>query len=201
MNYGLIQITPPGAEPLDLAEVMKHCNEWDDSNGPYIQNVMIPSARQRAEIETGRQLITATWKLTLPRFPCDVILLPKGRVQSVEEIKYVAPDGTETILDDELWRLLDDREPAEIEPVDYWPATHCRRRSAVSIKFRVGYGDAAEDVPHLLKAGMLMAIGHWYENRQEVLTGTIATLIPKSASDIFEQHRVGDDYVNYEKGG
>ncbi|MBA3485188.1 MAG: hypothetical protein H0T51_25615, partial [Pirellulales bacterium] len=162
----------------------------------------IPAARNRAEEETDRQIITARWRLTLPCFPCGAILLPKGRVQSVESVTYADVAGDDQPLVATVdWRLLADREPAELEPIaGYWPSVESGRRDAVRVEYTAGYGDEPGDVPALLRAGILFALGHLYENRQDVITGTISTELPQSAASIFEKFRVGDEFVNYEVG-
>lgn len=200
MSYGLKRITGPEGEPIALEEAMRHLREFDADQGPYISDFIIPPARERAELATDRQLLTATWRLTLPRFPCGAILLPKGAIQSVTEIAYVDPAGADQVLDPAAYRLHEDREPAEIEPVDYWPTTRPRRRDAVAVTFVAGYGDDPADVPAELRSAMLLVMGHLYQNRQEVVTGTIATSIPQSAADVFERYRVGDVFHSYEEG-
>lgn len=200
MGYGLKQLEPATVEPIDEATAMRHLIVVDADEGPYIRDVLIPAARQRAEHDTGRQLLTATWQLSLPSFPCGAIALPKGVVQSVEQISYVDQAGDEQILDDESYRLLDDREPAEVEPVDYWPVAHPRRRDAVKIKFKAGYGDDGTSVPPLLIKAMLQTMAHWYQNREEVVVGLTATAVPQSAASVYERFRVGDDFIDYEGG-
>ncbi len=122
-------------------------------------------------------------------------------MQSIVSVSYVDAAGDQQTLDEtDDWVASLDRLPGEIAPVSDWPGTKSRLRSAVTIDFIAGYGDTAEDVPADLIHGLLLLLGHKYENRQEVVTGTIATQIPQAAADIFLQHRMGDEFVNYEAG-
>jgi uncharacterized phiE125 gp8 family phage protein len=55
-----------------------------------------------------------------------------------------------------------------------WPTLSLRPTNAVVVQFTAGYGDAADDVPQRVKQAMLLLIGHWYEHREAVLTGSIS---------------------------
>lgn len=202
MSYGLTQLSQPEAEPIDRAVALRHLRVTSADEEPYILEQLLPAARERAEADTNRQIITARWQLTLPAFPCGSIALPKGRIQSVESVTFVDVAGeTQELLADEDWRLLSNREPGEIEPVGDWPATAARRRDAVAVEFRAGYGDDATSVPALLKSGILLVLGHLYENRQDVVVGEGgAARIPQNASDLFLKFEVGDEFINYELG-
>lgn len=46
-------------------------------------------------------------------------------------------------------------------------------------------------VPDDLRAGMLLLVGHWYRNREEVVTGTIATQIPAAAEMLLRNNWTG----------
>jgi uncharacterized phiE125 gp8 family phage protein len=58
-----------------------------------------------------------------------------------------------------------------------WPDTDLDPNS-VEVEFKAGYGTAAANVPDTIKAAMKLLVGHWFENREEVITGTISTDIP-----------------------
>ena len=53
-----------------------------------------------------------------------------------------------------------------------------------------GYGLAESgDVPDGILQGMLLMIGHLYENRQAVITGTIATELPMTTRSLWMPFR------------
>jgi hypothetical protein len=61
-------VTAPTGPLLTLDEAKRHCRvEVDDDDG-LIQSYLEASV-ERAELETGRQLLTATWELWLNSFP------------------------------------------------------------------------------------------------------------------------------------
>ena len=101
-------VTPPAAEPVSLAEARLHLRVDFPDEDALIAS-LIAAARQAAETITGRQLVTARWKLVLDCFPGPsligvpaglpfslpghAILLPKCPVQSVFAINYLDMAG------------------------------------------------------------------------------------------------------------
>lgn len=61
-------VTPPTVEPLSLDEAKKHLRiDYPDEDDNITDAIV--TARERIELETGLQLLTATWELWLPGFP------------------------------------------------------------------------------------------------------------------------------------
>jgi hypothetical protein len=105
---------------------------------------LIAAARQAAETLTGRQFITARWKLVLDSFPgpslgCvpaglpfslpgHAILLPKCPVQSVFAIQYLDMVGVPQTMPPAEYTVDVACEPARLTPVfgKTWPIL-CRR--------------------------------------------------------------------------
>jgi len=90
-------VTPPAEEPVSLAEAKQHLRV-DGGDDDLLIGSLITAARQAAETKTGRQLITARWKLVLDAFPCHAILLSKCPVQSVVNIQYLDMNGMSQTL-------------------------------------------------------------------------------------------------------
>ena len=106
VGYGSDANTPqdtPIGEPITLVEAKQQIRRTDvDDEDEFIDRLLIPSVRERAENETGRQLISAIWDLWLDRWPCvddlsaieqyeypqGVIKVPLPPLQSVVYIKY-----------------------------------------------------------------------------------------------------------------
>ena len=66
------------------------------------------------------------------------------------------------------------------------PLTH----ATVTVTFVAGYGSAATDVPSVLREAVKMLTAHYYEFRQPVISGTIATKIPMHIESLIWIHRV-----------
>ncbi len=145
---------------------------------------LITAARQAAETLTGRQFITARWKLVLDCFPGSLamgmsvgqsfslpghaILLPKVPVQSVVAINYLDMAGAVQILPASAYTVDTACEPARITPVfgQVWP--NCLPQiGAVSVTFDAGYGSTGT-VPEGLKSWIKLRVGSLYAHREEV---------------------------------
>lgn len=92
--------------------------------------------------------------------------------------------------DDEYLELL--IEAAEGQAMDY-----LNRRVYVdqqALDEAVAAGDAG-DTPMVcnkqIKAAYLLILGHLYANREDVVTGTIATELPQGSKALLTPHRVG----------
>lgn len=64
------------------------------------------------------------------------------------------------------------------------------RKAAIKLTYVSGYGTAKADVPQAIKQAVLLTVGNWYENRQEVVVGRIATELPKSAQYLLDQYKI-----------
>jgi len=72
-----------------------------------------------------------------------------------------------------------------------WPSTTLRPANGVCITFVAGYGALRADVPSKVKQAMLLLIGHYYENREAVLsTGMNAVTVPLAVDSLLWQNRV-----------
>ena len=70
MPYGLQLVVPPSGEPIGLVEARLHTRfDADDTTQDPLLQAWITAAREYAENVTGRQLVSATWNMTLDRFP------------------------------------------------------------------------------------------------------------------------------------
>jgi uncharacterized phiE125 gp8 family phage protein len=181
-KYGLVQVVAPVREPLTLEEAKQHLR-IDHANEDSLILALITAVRHRAENETNRLFITQDWKMTLGEFCYDVIELPRSPIQSIQSIQYVDTDEAAQTLDYTLYELDNSTLPARVYPAysETWPST-LMTPAAVSITFRAGYGDYPRDVPEDVRAAMKLMLGHYYENREEVVLGAGNTVnaLPKA---------------------
>ena len=80
----LIRIAAPASEPLALADAKAHCRV-DHTDDDALITALIVAAREQAEHETGRALVTQTWELVHDAFP-EAFVLRKPPVASVTSI-------------------------------------------------------------------------------------------------------------------
>lgn len=204
MNYSLVQYSPPAAEPITLVEAKLHLRVDITDDDTYISS-LIAAARGYCENYTSRQFVTATYDFRLDNFPQNmgdefsgkilssedlIIRLPKAPLQSVSYIKYIDLDGNEQTLGASYYIVDEKSEPARIALAynQVWPDTR-EIINAVTIRFVCGYG-AYTTVPESIKSAMKLLIGHWYENREEIITGTIVSKIPRAVDSLLWMNRV-----------
>src|SRR5690348_3658273 len=100
----LIQITPPTAEPMDLAEAKLHLREVTTDQDAFVASAL-SAARGYAENFTRKQLVNARWKQVMDAFPSaplnsasygrpyaqplNAIYLERGPVTQVISIQYL----------------------------------------------------------------------------------------------------------------
>lgn len=180
-------VTGPAVEPLTLAEAKTH-RRVDGTAEDDLLTGMIAAARALFEEETGRQVITATWRLEIDRFPAcfDPIMVPKAPLQAVSAISYRDANG-----DSQTWAASEYEvdaysgpfaRPGRVFPkAGYsYPTTH-RSPGAVSITYTAGYGAAETDVPQAVKATIKSILGDMYEEREGFITGTVVAANPAFA--------------------
>ena len=142
----LITITQPAVEPVSLADV-KDAGRIDGTEFDAQLAILITAIRLQAEHNLGRRLITQTVELVLDAFPStdDIdLLLPNA--QSITSVKYYDAAGTQQTLDPAAYSLDSDSPTCWLLAVSDWPATK-DVANAVRIRYVVGYGPAAADVP------------------------------------------------------
>lgn len=176
-------VTPPAQEPVSLTEAKAHLRV-DFSEDDLLITSLISAARQAAETITGRQIVTARWKLILDCFPGPslmgvpagvpfslpghAVLMPKCPVQSVFAIQYLDMASSTQTMPSTDYTVDVACEPARITPVfgKIWP-TCLAQIGAVSITFDAGYG-APSSVPEGLKSWIKLRVGSLYAHREEV---------------------------------
>ncbi len=182
--------TAPTSEPLTLADVKAWCNINHDDDDTVL-TALIEAARQRAETATRRQLMEATWILYMDQWPSDeeiVLPYPPLKASGVSSITYYDTTGTQQTRSSSYYQVTYD-EPARIKPAyGYtWPSARDQYRS-IAITYVCGYGSAGA-IPESILTGMRLLVGHWYENREATIAGTIITQIPEGVRALFEANR------------
>lgn len=163
----LTLISGPSAEPITLAEAKLHCRvDADLTADDALITALIVAARERAEHELGRALISQTWERVLDAFPADDdILLGMPPVQSITSVKYIDPTGVEQTVSGSLYVLDKEREGwAILAAGATWPDT-MDTANAVRVRFVAGETSAAS-VPESIKLWIRLHVGEWYASRE-----------------------------------
>jgi uncharacterized phiE125 gp8 family phage protein len=168
------QVTAPAFEPLSLSEAKAHLRV-DVADEDALITALISAARQYIEARTGRMLPQRNFVVELDGFPVngEDIVLPFPPVTAVSALSYFDTLGaTQTLSVGTGYRLgLGLHIPRIRLPVTQteWADT-ANVSDAVSISLTGGYANAAA-VPEVAKQAMRLLIGHYYENREAVLSG------------------------------
>jgi len=101
-------------------------------------------------------------------------------------VRYYGTDDTVYYLDGSVYGLAKEDQYAPKIALKYgqsWPSTTLRPYQAICITYIAGYGDAATDVPPDVINGLKLLISDAYENRGDIITGTISSNL-KRAQDL-----------------
>jgi uncharacterized phiE125 gp8 family phage protein len=170
-------VSRPHVEPVTLAVVKAAGNIDIDADDEFIETVIIPAARNRAEEFLRRALVEQTLRVTFDRFPCGDLVLPIAPVQFIEQLEY--RDSAGTWREFTAFEVDTANEPVRISPTGAWPAVSYLPGS-VRVTFRAGYEPAQDDsqgsptifdyranIPPEIKAGIIADCVYRYEHRQE----------------------------------
>lgn len=192
-------ITPSTIQPIDAEYAKLHLRSLSDVEDELI-DAWIMAATQYFEEQTGRPIMKATWEYWLDAFPWGTkIELPHPPLVSVSSVTYIASDGTSTSFDDgaspatTLWRV---NAPSGvyarrgwIEPLtgSVWPSgVITEYAGAVRIRYVAGYADTSDEVPAIIKAALLLLVGHFEQFRSEVHAGESLQELPFGAAQIMD---------------
>jgi uncharacterized phiE125 gp8 family phage protein len=178
-------ITQPTQTPVSLDEAKAHLRVDHPDDDAAIIN-MIKSATSMAEEFLRRALCTQTIKLAMPTFPSGSIVLPRPPIQSIVAVSYYTEDDLlASILNlppAAIYTLDEYEYAAVLLPGKSWPAT-ATHRTAAFVEYIAGYASPAL-VPEPIRQAILMTVGHFFANREDVITGTIAAALPRSAESL-----------------
>lgn len=186
----LDQLSPPAAEVMTSADpvlraqlrLMPEENEED-----VLIDALAVTARRQIERKARNALVTQSFTLTLPAWPCDGIRLPRAPVQSVDAVRYSSGGGALVALAPEDFRLSRRGARAQVEPVSGWPAL--ASRGLIEVDFTAGYGDSGADVPEDIRHAMRLQIAHLFMHREAVASGVMVE-IPLGIADLLAPYRL-----------
>ena len=185
MNYRLV--TGPATEPLTYAEVKAFLRLNDDSEQTFV-TTLITIARQIVEGQTWRPLISQSWALQFDKSELNLFIsnINKAPIISIDTVSYYDTDNVLQTLSPTLYETDIYGNPARFR-LKSIPTVY-DRMGALIVNFVCGYTNAAA-VPQAIKQAMLLIIGHLYENRQDVVTGTQVNEMPLASRYLLEPYR------------
>lgn len=132
----------------------------------------------------GRCIGVQTLELVSCAFGSD--RLPFPPLVEVTGITYLGADNVEHELSSGDWiQLLNG---SIVPPMgQHWPAIS-GSPEAVRVQYQAGYAEG--EVPKAIKQAILLIVGHWFQNRDTVITGTIVSEMPFAAQALLSTYRV-----------
>ena len=186
--------TAPADKPLTIQEISDHLYIIDDTTWDTHLELLISAATAWTEQYLQRKLITQTWYAYYDKFPSGPLNVPFGTLQSITAVKYTDVDDTEYTFSSSYYDVDTDSIPGRIVLKDgqQWPTITLRPMNPVQIEFVTGYGLTETAVPEDIKHALKMLIGHWHENRENVVITNMINVhdLPYAVRSLLFPHRV-----------
>lgn len=176
-HYGLQVVTPATQEPLTVGELKAHSRVLSCLDDGAIATYGA-AARSFVENFTGRACCVTGFRLTLNQWPSDELFFPRAPVQALSAVQYIDSAGTTQTLTSGQYSLVQ-MDGGQVLQLGYGIAAPESRRqlAAVTVEFTAGYAPI-EPLPDAMRQAICMLAGHYYENREAVVVGTVANDIP-----------------------
>jgi len=195
----LTRQTAPAVEPVTLAEAKAHLRVDTSDDDAYI-GTLITAAREWCEQYLDRTLVHTQWVMRFDKFPdsgIEPVELPRppmvasGTATAVT-VTFTQEAGPTSTYSTAEYRVDRNATPGAILPIygSTW-TPHRQDDNAISVTWWAGYGASGTSVPAAIRHAILMLVGHWYEIRGAVLTGTISKEIEYGVQSLLDSQRWG----------
>lgn len=191
-------VSGPSFEPVSLADARRWLRlEDDDTANTPVLRMLIKAMREYAENLTHRAYVQRQYRLYAEGWPVDSdygsrIELPFPPLASVDSVKYIDTSGTLITLAADQYVVHAEAEPAFVLPAYNvaWPAVRAVP-DAVQVVFTAGYAPGSppdeaavqEVLPETLKLWMQSRMATLFENREQIIIGTIVNALPRDFVD------------------
>jgi len=191
MRQGTIVTVKPDGHPLSVLEAKRQLriDPADTDQDEHIADLSA-AAHRKVERMLGYPILRQTRQTHLSGFPCGPIWLGGGDGLSVLSITYRDTANAVQTLDPAEYSVDAVSRVAQIfpAPLKSWPATTCTP-GAVIVEWQAGWA-SPPDVPEDLIHAMKLLVGHWDQNREAVVVGTISTEVQIALDDLLAPFRV-----------
>lgn len=182
-------VTAATSNPIAQSEAKDHLRVTTSDEDSYITN-LITAATQMAQNYTNSYFIDTTLRMDFSYFPANELRLYGGKINSLTHVKYYDSDDSLTTWASSNYSVNLNAEPCLV----YYGGTASvpsiyDRTDAVQVTYVSGYGSSASDVPMAIRQAILILIGHFYENRQEVVYGS-PKVMPKASEWLLDPYRI-----------
>lgn len=191
MRQGTIVTVRPQGLALSVFEAKRQLRiEAEDTDQDDHIASLCASAGSHIERELGYPILRQTRETHLSCFPRGPIWLGGGDALTVLEIRYTDTVGAAQVLAPSAYAVDAVSQPAKVYPAPSinWPST-LRVPGAVVVKWQAGWENPA-DVPDDLLHAMKLLVGHWDQNREAVVVGSINSDLRVALDDLLSPFRL-----------
>jgi len=177
-------------EPLTLDDVKAHLR-LDGEDEDALLGSLITTSRSHIEVALGMALNTQKWRWQADCWPkSGIVELITRPLQSVERIAVRDNSGADTVIAASDYVVDTSGQQGRIaRRSGRWPAPGAKL-AGIEIDFWAGYGSDASDVPEAIRQALKLLVAHWYEVRNPVLIGSLATHVPDTVSELLRPYKV-----------
>jgi len=180
---------------VTLAEAKAHLRVDASDDDAYISS-LITAAREWVETYLDRSLVHQQYVMRLDSFPYEIELprppMATSGTTTAVTVTYTLGDESTTTLSTSSYRVDRQATPGVVRQLrsGTWPA-NLDDYNAVTVTWWAGYGSSGSSVPVAIRHAILMIVGHWYEFRTSVLTGSISKEIEFGVKSLLDSQRWG----------
>lgn len=191
-------LTASTSEPVNASQALDHVRgEAEDGS---LVGALVSAATGYCETFTRRAFTKTQLRQSDDRWPSGSILeldrpLFDGGSTNVT-LSYLAEGGsTYTTVASTSYHVDAEAEPGRIvlKSGVSWPSVTLETANSVRVDYWAGYGSTATPVnvvPDEVKQAILLLTGHWYENRESVVVGTVQAEVAQSLKALLWSVRV-----------
>jgi uncharacterized phiE125 gp8 family phage protein len=169
--YSIEVVTPPTVEPVDLQTFKDHARIYG-TDDDAICSAYLTAARQLFEAQTGMSIMATTYRLNLNSWS-DTIYLMRHPFVSLTSVQYVDTNGVSQTAAGGTDYDLDAKSTPAVVKWRTSPQLHPYQMPKVWATFSAGYA-SADQVPALIRQGILLLAADWYERREANTTDKLA---------------------------
>jgi uncharacterized phiE125 gp8 family phage protein len=178
---------------IGLADARAQCAVESDEHDAMLA-ALIVAATAWIEERTGYVAGAREEAFRFDRFERELELRRRPVDLETIAVAYLDGDGGEQPFTDIRAVLKDGTVRVTPAIGSAWPAAACGP-SAITLTADVGFADSDEmgaaDAPEPLRQAARLLVGHWFANREAVVTGTISTELQFSVDLLLEPYRLG----------
>lgn len=178
-----VNSTQPDTEPITLDAAKAHVKSipGDTSEDADILAPMISAAREFCEMRTGMILAEREVQIYPDGF-AQSMRLPVEPIVRIVRITYLDADGAQQTLAASAYTLEADGTLTIPDPPE------AQKDAAHPILITAECGFAS--LPATIRQAMLLLIGHWYNNREAVVVGSVASVeVEKTVDALLNLHK------------